>query len=79
MGTLSLVVSGNGVDTITSQIPVAVNKLPDTAGIISGESEVCLSQNGVNYEIMPVLYATSYKWEYTGKVLEFQPHQKRFL
>ena len=65
-GTLSLVATGNGVETITSQLPVLVDKLPAATGNISGESEVCVPQNGAKFEINPIPFATSYDWNYTG-------------
>ncbi len=65
-GTLSLVLSGNGKDTITSQLSVLVGNLPGEAGIISGGGEVCVSQTDVKFEINLIPFASSYEWMYSG-------------
>lgn len=65
-GNLSLEITGNGMDKITSQFSIAVEILPAAAGIISGESEFCLPQTGAKFEINPIPFATSYEWNYTG-------------
>jgi gliding motility-associated-like protein len=65
-GTISLVATGNGMDTITSQFSVAVEKLPGEAGQIFGDSVICIPRSGVEFQINPVPFATSYNWNYTG-------------
>ena len=56
---------GNG---ISSSITVFVSNLPTpgTAGSVSGPLQVCRGTSGYIYTVDPVLYATSYIWEYTG-------------
>jgi gliding motility-associated-like protein len=65
-GRLVLVAISNGGDSIISEISISVNNLPEAAGSISGEAEVCISQTGVKYAIPIIPYATSYDWHYTG-------------
>jgi gliding motility-associated-like protein len=65
-GTLTLVISGSGKDTITSQLSLIVHNLPEAAGNISGQSEVCASQTGEKFEINEIPFAESYAWNYSG-------------
>jgi gliding motility-associated-like protein len=66
-GTLTLEVTGNGVETITTQLTVTVDQLPGETGAISGVNKVCVSQTDVQYEINPVTSALSYGWQFTGE------------
>jgi len=42
--------------------PVTVNPVPVQAGNISGTGVVCQGQQGVEYSIQPITYATGYVW-----------------
>jgi uncharacterized repeat protein (TIGR03803 family) len=55
---------GNG--PFSANFPVLVNALPGPAGPVTGSSNVCQGQNGVNYSISSVPGASSYVWSYTG-------------
>lgn len=48
--------------TVSETLPIAVDLLPGGAGAISGPTEVCEFEQGVNYSILPVANATSYNW-----------------
>jgi gliding motility-associated-like protein len=65
-GTLSLVVTGNSIDTLTSQFDIIVNNLPEAAGNIHGPSEVCASQTDIQFHIDSIPFAESYEWNYSG-------------
>jgi len=49
-----------------NEIDVAVNPLPDDAGMITGTDSVCQNETGIIYSIQPIQYATSYLWTYSG-------------
>lgn len=58
-------ISGNGTDTAI--LSITVNSiLPDGAGIIYGDNEVCLNQNGVNYHTLHINNVSNYIWNYSG-------------
>ena len=65
-GTLSVTVTGDFIDKQTRTIDIQVQKLPSEAGIIIGESVVCLGDTGILYHIPEIDNATSYLWEYSG-------------
>ena len=66
-GTLTVI--GNkmgGIEADTANLSITLNPLPSAAGNITGESEVCINQNGVNYQIEPITNASNYVWNYSG-------------
>lgn len=56
-------------DGEASSISIKVNPLPDSAGIISGATNLCKGQNSVSYSIPPISNATSYKWTLPAGVI----------
>jgi gliding motility-associated-like protein len=46
--------------------PISVLYTPAEAGMISGDTSVCLGQNAVPYSVPSIQYATGYLWEYSG-------------
>ena len=48
---------------------VTVNPLPDSAGTISGPSDVCVGASGVIYSVAPIANATGYLWTVPAGVL----------
>ena len=65
-GKLIATTLSNDGETFASEISIIVNNLPEPAGNIAGENEVCISQTGTLYTIPPITNATSYNWQYTG-------------
>jgi hypothetical protein len=51
---------GNG--TVSPPFAVVVNPLPDTAGVITGQSAVCQGTSGVIYTVPAINNATGYVW-----------------
>lgn len=52
-----------GCSTLESTFfPVAVNPLPDTIGVITGEPVVCAGSTGISYFVEPDSNAVSYNW-----------------
>jgi hypothetical protein len=58
---------GNG--GVSPAFPVTVNPLPDSAGTISGQSDVCIGASGVIYSVAPIANATGYLWTVPTGVL----------
>lgn len=70
--------AGNGTLNVTETIlatncfasapvfAVAILPYPLAAGAITGSNEVCETSNNLIYSVSPILYATSYDWEYSG-------------
>jgi gliding motility-associated-like protein len=64
----NLYVSGmNACGTgIPSVLAITVNDIPKDAEPITGSSQICGSQNDVNYNVPPIQYAIDYNWVYSG-------------
>jgi hypothetical protein len=58
---------GNG--GVSPSFPVTVNPLPNSAGTISGPSDVCIGASGVIYAVAPIANATGYLWTMPAGIL----------
>lgn len=62
---------------ISPKFPIIVDSLPDAAGIIHGEKEVCSYEGKINYSVPPINNTTTYIWNYTGKGASFTENSNR--
>jgi len=53
------------IDSSTPNFPITVKKLPDNAGEIFGNKEVCQNDKGVNFQISAI-NASEYIWTFNG-------------
>jgi PKD repeat protein len=51
---------GNG--QASTPLPVTVNPLPETPGVVSGPSYICRPATGIQYSVDPVANSTAYSW-----------------
>jgi gliding motility-associated-like protein len=65
-GSLTVTITGNGIDEQSRTVPVMVYSLPSDAGPITGDNEVCTGQSGVSYTVPVIQEAVSYSWDYDG-------------
>ncbi|MEI6820575.1 MAG: hypothetical protein WCL51_01475 [Bacteroidota bacterium] len=49
-------------DGIEASLPITINHIPDTAGIITGLTNVCSGEKGVVYTVSPIQGAATYIW-----------------
>lgn len=62
--------SPSAVDGITALLyKVLLDYLPDSAGVISGITNVCQGQNLVTYSVPPILHATTYAWNLPSGII----------
>lgn len=52
----------DGTTTLVESVTVTVNDLPDEAGSINGDSEVCRGEQNIIYSVPEIEYADSYNW-----------------
>ncbi|MBN2275276.1 MAG: gliding motility-associated C-terminal domain-containing protein [Bacteroidales bacterium] len=65
-GTLSVTITGDGMDEKSKSVFITVHPLPSNAGEISGEPEICAGENGVLYTTPTIPEAEVYIWHYNG-------------
>jgi len=70
-GILTVSVSGVGLTTKSFELPITINPLPDAAGNISGESNVCRDTIGYVYSVPEIGHSTGYQWDYSGMGASF--------
>jgi hypothetical protein len=63
---LTETISATGCFAPAVPLNVTLNPYPLAAGGITGPSTVCENTSGIAYSILPVSFATSYSWTYSG-------------
>jgi gliding motility-associated-like protein len=56
----------DGTAKRSEELYINVNPLPKDPGDITGDSEVCIGENFLNYSISNIEYAENYNWNYSG-------------
>jgi gliding motility-associated-like protein len=56
-----------GFSSEPAKLLVTFDSLPAKAGIIKGETMVCVNKEKIIYSVSPVKYASYYIWNYSGK------------
>ena len=67
-GNLSVIVEfSDGTKKSSEDFYVSVNPLPGAAGIINGNTDICVGENNVVYNIPEITNASAYVWKYSGE------------
>jgi gliding motility-associated-like protein len=70
-GILTVSVSGDGLTPKSFEFPITINPLPDAAGNISGDTNVCRDTYGYFYSVPEIGHSTGYQWDYSPMGVSF--------